>query len=126
MKKLFFIAIAGILAIAGCTREVPEIMNGTRTELTAGREAGPATRSELNEDGENLWSVGDKILVGWAGGKMAPFSSKETEPTETARFTGLLYTNNSGDDTLYGIYPASHVSHTPAACSFPGENARSW
>ena len=21
---------------------------------------------------------------------------------------------------------ASHVSHTPAACSFPGENARSW
>ena len=106
MRKLFFIAIAGVLAIAGCTREVPEIMNGTRTELTAGREAGPATRSELNEDGENLWSVGDKILVGWAGGKMAPFSSKETEPTETARFTGLLFTNNSGDDTLYGIYPA--------------------
>ena len=21
---------------------------------------------------------------------------------------------------------ARHVSHTPAACSFPGENARSW
>ena len=21
---------------------------------------------------------------------------------------------------------ATHVSHTPAACSFPGENARSW
>ena len=106
MRKVLFFAIAGLLAVAGCTREVPEMMNGIRTELTAGREAGPATRSALNEDGENLWSVGDKILVGWAGGKMSSFSSKETEPTETARFTGLLYTNNSGDETLYGIYPA--------------------
>ena len=25
-----------------------------------------------------------------------------------------------------GQTDASHVSHTPTACSFPGENARSW
>ena len=109
MKKLVFIAIAfAALALAGCEQEkfVGAPQDGVLTVLSAGREAGPATKSALTEDGDNYWSVGDKILVAWAGQNPETFTSKEKEPGETAKFQGFLPTNNSGDDTKYAIYPA--------------------
>ena len=89
MRKLLFIAIAfAALALAGCEQERfgEGVQDGVLTTVTAGREAGPATRSALTEDGDNYWSVGDKILVAWAGQKPNVFTSKEKEPGETAKW----------------------------------------
>ena len=110
MKRLAFILIAGAALLLGsCQLEGNKDVvssEGPLTTITAGREARSSTKSALTEEGENLWSVGDQILVGYAGQTPTAFTSKEKEPSQTAKFTGLLSVNNSGDNTLYAIYPA--------------------
>ena len=110
MKRLAFILIAGAALLLGsCQLEGNKDVvssEGPLTTITAGREARNSTKSALTEEGENLWSVGDQILVGYAGQTPTAFTSKEKEPSQTAKFTGLLSVNNSGDNTLYAIYPA--------------------
>ena len=106
MKKLLVIAVA-TLALAACTqeRDIVPADSGVTT-LTASH---VSTRSALQaSEGETpsysiLWNAPDSILVGYAGGKLAKFTSKNESPAAEATFTGKL---PDGSGELCAIYPA--------------------
>lgn len=110
MKKsniAYVIAIASLIA-ASCTAEKeaePSIPSPAGSTIIAERESlDPATRSAVQPDGKSVWwSVGDKISVfAGAGSSGAVFTSRETEASKTATFTGEI----SQASTYYAVYPA--------------------
>ena len=106
MKKLLVISVA-TLALAACTqeRDIVPADSGVTT-LTASH---VSTRSALQaSEGETpsysiLWNAPDSILVGYAGGGLATFTSKNESPAAEATFTGKL---PDGSGELCAIYPA--------------------
>ena len=105
MKKLLVIAVA-TLALAACTQE--RIIVPADSGLTSLTASHVSTRSALKvTEGETpsysiLWNAPDSILVGYAGGELATFTSKNESPAAEATFTGKL---PDGSGELCAIYP---------------------
>ena len=119
MKKLSFIAIAAAaIAFAGCQLEreidsprnlgdstvIATLGNSTRSYLEAGEE-GEATTYNV------FWSAPDQILIAFAGGEPALYTSTNAEPAQTAAFRGTF---PKGEGDLYGIYPAEDGNEVDA------------
>ena len=91
--------------------------------LTATTEVNDATRTTLDEDFATvLWMPKENLSV-FRGGKMAAFTSTNTEKTPSAQFKGML-PEAGGDKVIYGLYPYSadaSISKDVISTSLPDE-----
>ena len=91
--------------------------------LTATTEGNDATRTTLDEDFTTvLWMPKESLSV-FRGGKMAAFTSTNTEKTPSAQFKGVL-PEAGGDKIIYGLYPYStdaSISKDVISTSLPAE-----
>ena len=108
MKKLNLIGVLAVAALlfAGCemSKESAELLPG---ETTIEATRGAFTKSVLSASDQAydiLWSVPDKILVGYPGVKLAKFTSTNKTKASSASFKGKL---PEGEGPLVGIYPAT-------------------
>ena len=108
MKKLNLIGALAVAALlfAGCetSKESAELLPG---ETTIEATRGAFTKSVLSASDQAydiLWSVPDKILVGYPGVKLAKFTSTNKTKASSASFKGKL---PEGEGPLVGIYPAT-------------------
>ena len=97
---------AALCLLAACSdKEETHPTSGQEIILTAKTEVGDVTRTILDEDYTTvLWTPNESISV-FRSGKMAVFTSTNTEKTSSAQFKGTL--PESGSDVLYGLYPYS-------------------
>ena len=113
MKKLNLIGAfaAAVLLLVGCEMSKEQVASiPGETTITATRD-GAMTRSSIKKTGEDedatyeiLWSVPDKILVGYPGVTPATFTSTNKAKAASASFKGKL---PDGEGPLVGIYPAT-------------------
>ena len=102
---------AAAMAFTSCDKdqiaEDIQINGGKLLTITAGKpevEDEEGTRTEMDEEKNPLWSVGDQIGVSIAGDNTQyAFDSKTDDGGKTATFTGKL--TAEGETTVYAYYP---------------------
>ena len=109
--KTFSWRLSGLLAalcllVACSVKEEGPVFpqDGQEVILTATTEGRDETRTTLDADYSNvLWMPSESISV-FRGGKMAVFTSTNTEKSPSALFKGTL-PDAGTDNVLYGLYP---------------------
>ena len=107
MKRIHIVCMAALAAAVAfsCTKEAGNDSSAQagRSTVIAERE-GLDTRTSVQPDGKSVWwSAGDKITVfAGAGTTGSVFTSKETEASKTAKFSGEI----GSASTYYAAYPA--------------------
>ena len=97
---------AALCLFVACTAKQGAVLPPSAEDvvLTAYMEGNKGTRTTLGEDYTTvLWMPEESISV-FRGGKMAVFSSDNTEKTTSALFKGTLPGDGS-DQVIYGLYP---------------------
>ncbi len=91
--------------------------------LTATTEINDATRTSLDDDFTTVLWMPEESLSVFRGGKMAAFTSTNTEKTPSAQFKGTL-PEAGGDKVIYGLYPYSadaSISKDVISTNLPSE-----
>lgn len=94
-KSLLYAAMAAMVCLS-CTREAEEtscIETGSKVELVAawGEEENSASRTAIQEDGTSIWwTTGEEINAFFGAVAAGKFTSTNTEPAESATFSGML------------------------------------
>ena len=104
--RLSGLVAASCLLVACSVKEEGSVFpqNGQEIILTATTEGGEETRTTLDADYSSvLWMPSESISV-FRGGKMAVFTSTNTEKSPSALFKGAL-PDAGTDNVLYGLYP---------------------
>jgi hypothetical protein len=86
-------------------------------------EGNVVTRTTLDEDFTTVFWMPKESLSVFRGGKMAAFTSTNTEKTASAQFKGML-PEADGDKVIYGLYPYSadaSISKDVISTSLPAE-----
>jgi len=104
MKKYFFMAVAGMLALSSCSNDNDEIVNeNTPHKMTfmAGYSDGADTRATMNFNGDKKVSfdANDQISILSTKNANAPFTT--SAGGASAEFTGTA----SNDSKFYAVYP---------------------
>lgn len=103
LHHLGLLAALGLLATCSAKEEAIPPSN-QKIILTATAKENAETRTTLDADYTTvLWMPEESISV-FRGGKMAVFSSENTEKTTSALFKGTLPGDGS-DKVIYGLYP---------------------
>ena len=98
--------LASLSLLAACSAKQDAVLPQSPEDvvLTAYMEGNGGTRTTLDGDYTTvLWMPSESISV-FRGGKMAAFSSSNTEKTTSALFKGTLPGDGS-DKVIYGLYP---------------------
>ena len=125
MNRYSHLALWGALCLfAACSAKGnPLPPSSQEIILTATTEENDATRTTLDEDFTTvLWMPKENLSV-FRGGKMAEFTSTNTEKTPSAQFKGVL-PEAGGDKVIYGLYPYSadaSISKDVISTSLPAE-----
>ncbi len=102
MKKYFFMAVAGMLALSSCSNDSDEMIvtDGPHPmTFTAGYGDGADTRTTLGDDRKVSWVSGDAISI---------FSTKNANVKFTTSVSGATATFSGtadNDDKFYAVYP---------------------
>lgn len=116
--------LAALCLFAACsTKEEATPPSSLEVILTATTEGNDGTRTTLDEDYTAVLWMPDEILSVFRGGKMAEFTSTNTEKTSSAQFKGTL-PEAGGDNAIYGLYPFSadaSISKDVISTSLPAE-----
>jgi len=104
MKKYFFMAVAGMLALSSCSNDNDEIVNeNTPHKMTfmAGYSDGADTRATMNFNGDKKVSfdANDQISILSTKNANVPFTT--SAGGASAEFTGTA----SNDSKFYAVYP---------------------
>lgn len=114
---------AALYLLAACSAREEVIPSLQEVILTATTEGNGNTRTTLDEDYTTvLWMPKESISV-FRGGKIAEFTSTNTEKTPLAQFKGTL-PEAGGDKVIYGLYPYSagaSISKDVISTSLPVE-----
>ena len=119
--------LAALGLIAACSAKEGQVFPPSSEEvvLTAYMEGNSGTRTTLDKDYTTvLWMPEESISV-FRDGKMAVFSSDNTEKTTSALFKGTLPGDGS-DKVIYGLYPNNAdatISADVITTSLPDEQA---
>ena len=125
MKHLsYLIFLATVCLLSACSSETEiDPLSDQEIILTATMEGNDETRTTLDMDYMTvLWMPKENISV-FRGGKMAEFTSTNTEKTPSAQFKGTL-PEAGGDKVIYGLYPYSadaSISKDVILTSIPAE-----
>ncbi len=118
-----FALLAVLCLLAACSTKDAVPPSSQEIILTAVTEGNDATRTTLDEDFTTvLWMPKESLSV-FLGGKMAAFTSTNTEQTPSAQFKGTL-PEAGGDKVIYGLYPYSadaSISKDVISTSLPAE-----
>ena len=118
---------AALCLFVACTAKQGAVLPPSAEDvvLTAYMEGNKGTRTTLGEDYTTvLWMPEESISV-FRGGKMAVFSSDNTEKTTSALFKGTLPGDGS-DQVIYGLYPYDKdatITKDVITTSLPDEQA---
>ena len=108
---------------AACSAKEEVTPSSQEIVLTATTEGNDETRTTLGEDYTTvLWMPKESLSV-FCGGKMAPFTSTNTEKSTSVQFKGHL-PDGGGDRFIYGLYPYSaeaYISQGVISTSLPAE-----
>lgn len=114
---------AALCLFAACSAKEEGTPPSLEVLLTATTEKSNNTRTTLDEDYTSvLWMPNESLSV-FRGGKMAAFTSTNTEKSTSAQFKGTLPEAGS-DNALYGLYPYSAdatISKDVISTSLPAE-----
>ena len=125
MKRCSYLTLWATLSlVAACSsKEEANPQSAQDVILTATTEGHDGTRTTLDEDYTTvLWMPKESLSV-FRGGKMAEFTSTNTEKTPSAQFKGTL-PEAGGDKVIYGLYPYSadaSISKDVISASLPAE-----
>ena len=119
----YLILFAALSLFAACSSKAETTPSEQEIILTATTEGNNETRTTLDEDYTTvLWMPKESISV-FRGGKMAKFTSTNTEKTPSAQFKGAL-PEAGGDKVIYGLYPYSadaSITKDVISTSLPAE-----
>jgi len=114
---------AALYLFAACSVNEEVIPSSQEVVLTATTEGNDATRTTLDKDFTTVLWMPEESLSVFCGGKMAAFTSTNTEKTPSAQFKGTL-PEAGGDKAIYGLYPYSadaSISKDVISTSLPAE-----
>ena len=97
--------VAALCLFAACSAKEEALPpSGLDIILTATTEVGDATRTVLDDDYTAVLWMPNETLSVFRDGKMAVFSSTNTEKTSSTQFKGTLPEAGT-DEVIYGLYP---------------------
>ena len=116
--------VAALCLFAACSAKDETIpLSGQDVILTASTEVGDATRTVLDDDYTTVLWMPNETLSVFRDGKMAVFSSTNTEKTSSTQFKGTL-PEAGADNVIYGLYPYSvdaTISNDVISTSLPAD-----
>ena len=132
MKTLKYIALASavIAGIVACNQKEESVEDVSEITIEAVMAENPASKTIIQEGTTSvLWEAGDEIKV-FYDGTGSRFTNQYTEPSGTAKFSGMLnvvFGSNEGfsDETpLWGLYPYradATADNTSVTTTLPSE-----
>lgn len=114
---------SALCLFAACSAKEEVTPASREVILTATTEGNDATRTTLDVDFTTVLWMPEESLSVFRGGKMAEFTSTNTEKSTSAQFKGSL-PEAGGDNVIYGLYPYStkaSISQDVISTSLPDE-----
>lgn len=114
---------AALCLFVACSAKEEVTPSSQEVILTATTEGNDGTRTSLDEDYTTVLWMPEESLSVFCGGKMAGFTSTNTEKSTSVQFKGHL-PDACGDKFIYGLYPYladASISQGVISTSLPAE-----